>query len=168
MFFVKICICWLAIWVCIEQWAFFHWHGHHFIGFRRVTDELSNMTHVTRKQTLGSLWLSYQKYRLFRIWLCWHHRLSGFPPDFWNQIPIFPEFSRISQHWCEAESHRISRIKIPDFSRIFQDFSALMWSRKDPSPTKKTWFLFLNVASIPPLTATLSSPTIRQNSHTAP
>ncbi len=61
----------------------------------------------------------------------------GVPLDFRNQIPWF----------------------FHDFSRIFQDFQALMWSRNDPSPTKMTWFLFLNVASIPALTASLSPPT---------
>ncbi len=65
-------------------------------------------------------------------------------------------------------SHRISGIKFPDFSRIFQDFPALMWSRNDQSPTKQTMVLFLNVATIPALTATLSLPMIRQNSCTAP
>ncbi len=79
-----LCSCWDAWW---KQWcrSVADWLNHHNTSPYYFLFQASYMTRVTRKQTLRSLSLSYQKkaapilllvwHRLFRIWLCCHHRL---------------------------------------------------------------------------------------------
>ncbi len=66
-----------------------------------ASSECSHMTRITRKQTLRSLSLSYQKMDgrdwLFRIWPCWHHRLYSqkvgvMPIEGWARPHTHPSF----------------------------------------------------------------------------